>query len=58
MYPVHWSSKVLFGYKKNATDGEVHRATTIASNLQSQTARTKAKFLKADFPRYAMKITS
>ena len=29
MYPVHWSSKVPFGYKKNAINGELHRAKKI-----------------------------
>ena len=39
-YPVHWSSKVPFRYKKNA----------IFSNFQSETTRIKAKFSKAGFP--------
>ena len=51
MYPVHWSSKVPFRYKKNAINGELHRGKKIASNFQSETARIKAKFLKARFPR-------
>ena len=45
MYPVHWSSKVPFRYKKNAINGELHRAKKISSNFQSEIARIKAKFL-------------
>ena len=30
MYPVHWSSKVPFHYKKNAINGELHRAKTVS----------------------------
>ena len=30
LYPVHWSSKVPFRYKKNAINGELHRAKTIS----------------------------
>ena len=49
MYLVHWSSKVPLRYK-NAINGELHRAKKISSNFQSETARIKAKFLKAGFP--------
>ena len=42
MYPVHWSSKVPFRYKKNAINGELHRAKKISSNFQSETTRIKA----------------
>ena len=30
MYPVHWSSKVPFCYKKNAINSELHRAKKIS----------------------------
>ena len=50
MYPAHWSSKVPFRYKKNTINGALHRAKKISSNFQSETARIKAKFLKAGFP--------
>ena len=43
MYPVHWSSKVPFCYKKNAINGELHTAKKISSNFQSEIARIKAK---------------
>ena len=49
MYLVHWSSKVPLRYK-NAINGELHRAKKISSKFQSETARIKAKFLKAGFP--------
>ena len=42
MYPVHWSSKVPFRYKKNVINGELHRAKKISSNFQSETTRIKA----------------
>ena len=44
MYPVHWSSKVPFRYKKNAINGELQRAKKISSNSQSEIARIKASF--------------
>ena len=50
MYSVHWSSKVSFRYKKIAINSELHRAKEISSNFKSETARIKAKFLKAGFP--------
>ena len=50
MYPVHWSSKVPFRYKKNVINGELHRAKKISSNFQSEIPRIRAKFLKASFP--------
>ena len=49
MYPVHWSSKVPFRYKKNAINGELQRAKKISSNFQSEISRIKAKFLNAGF---------
>ena len=33
MYSVHWSSKVPFRYKKNAINGELHRAKKTSSNF-------------------------
>ena len=50
MYPVHWSSKVSFRYKKNSINGELHKTKKISSNFKSEIARIKAKFLKAGFP--------
>ena len=41
---VRWSSKVPFRYKKNAINGELHRAKKISSNFQSEIARIKASF--------------
>ena len=57
MYPVHWSSKVPFRYKKNAINGELHRARKISSNLQLETARIKAKFSKVGFPHKVIENT-
>ena len=44
MYSVHWSSKVPFRYKKNAINGELHRAKKTSSNFQLDTARYVAFF--------------
>ena len=49
MYPVHFSSKVPFRYKRNVAGGELHRAMGIASNFQSNKTNIKANFLKANF---------
>ena len=57
MYPVHWSSKVPFRYKKNAINGKLHRARKISSNFQLETARIKAKFSKAGFPHKVIENT-
>ena len=57
MYPVHCSSKVPFRYKKNAINGELHRAKKISSNFQSEIARIKAKFLNAGFPHKVIERT-
>ena len=57
MYPVHWSSKVPFRYKKNAINGELHRAKKISSNFQSEISRIKAKFLNAGFARKVIEST-
>ena len=50
MYPVQWSSKAPFRYKKNAINGELQRAKKISSNFQSEIGRIESKFLKAGFP--------
>ena len=57
MYPIYWSLKVPFQYKKNAINGELHRAKKISSNFQSEIARIKAKFLKASFPHKVIENT-
>ena len=57
MYPVHWSSKVPFRYKKNAINGELHRPRKISSNFQLETARIKAKLSKAGFPHKVIENT-
>ena len=57
MYPVHWSSKVPFRYRKNVINGELQRAKKISSNFQSEIARIKAKFLNAGFPHKVIEST-
>ena len=46
-----------FRYKKNAINGELHRAKKISSNFQSEIARIKAKFLNAVFPHKVIEST-
>ena len=46
-----------FRYRKNAINGELHRAKKISSNFQSEIARIKAKFLKAGFPHKVIENT-
>ena len=57
MYPVRWSSKVPFPYKKNAINGELHRAKKIFSNFQSEIARIKTNFRNAGFPHKVIEST-
>ena len=57
MYPVHWSSKVPFRYKKNAINGELHTVKKISSSFQSEIGRIKAKFLNAGFPHKVIENT-
>ena len=57
MYPVHWSWKVPFRYKKNAINGELYRAKKMFSNFQSEVARIKAKVLNAGFPHKVIEST-
>ena len=41
--PVHWSSKVPFKYKGNATTGKLHRTKRIASDSDEKTKRIRSK---------------
>ena len=49
-YPVFWSSKVPKRYKRNAINGELHRASKIASNFQAEVERIKRKFQDVGYP--------
>ena len=46
-----------FWYKKNAINGDLHRAKQNFSNFQSETARIKAKLFKAGFPHKVIENT-
>ena len=46
---MHWSSKILLRYKRNAITGELHRANKIASNFSNEMKRIKTKYLRAGF---------
>ena len=48
--PVFWSSKVPKRYKRNAINGELHRAYKISSNFEEETKRIKKKFSDVGFP--------
>ena len=42
--PVFWSSRVPKMYKRNAINGELHRASKIASNFDAELIRIRRKF--------------
>ena len=48
--PVFWSSKVPKRYKRNAINGELHRARKIASDFEKEKNRIRKKFLDVGFP--------
>ena len=48
--PVFWSSKVPKRYKRNAINGDLHRASKIASNFESEVTRIRVKYKKVGFP--------
>ena len=48
--PVFWSSKVPKRYKRNAINGELHRALRISSNFEEEKRRIKKKYLDVGFP--------
>ena len=56
--PVHWSSKVLYKYKRNTITGELHRAKRIASNSDSETKRIRNKYRDAGYPKMLLRILS
>ena len=49
-FPVFWSSKVPKRYKRNAINGELHRASKISSNFENEIRRIKKKFKNVGFP--------
>ena len=48
--PVFWSSKVPKRYKRNAINGELHRALRISSDFEEEKRRIKKKYLDVGFP--------
>ena len=48
--PVHWSSRIPKRYKRNAINGELHRAKRISSNFNKEVSYIKEKYLEAQFP--------
>ena len=49
-FPIHWSSKIPFDYKRNATTSELHRAKKIATDFDKELRRIKTNFLHAGYP--------
>ena len=49
-YPVFWTSKVPKRYKRNAINGELHRAFKISSNFDKEVLNIKQKFKNVGFP--------
>ena len=48
--PVFWSSKVPKRYKRNAINGELHRASKITSNFENEIISIKKKFKNVGYP--------
>ena len=48
--PMHWHSKSPVRYKRNAINGDLHRAKRISSNFREETTIIKEKYQKAGFP--------
>ena len=57
MYPVHWSLKVSFRYKKNAINRKLHRATNFPQIFHQRQLQLKQKFLKVGFPHKVIENT-
>ena len=49
-FPTHWSSKVPKRYKRNAINGDLHRAKRISSDFETEKHEIKEKFKSAGFP--------
>ena len=49
-FPVFWSSKIPKRYKRNAINGDLHRASKIASNFENEKVRIRQKYKNAGFP--------
>ena len=50
-FPVFWSSKVPKRYKRNAINGELHRASKISSNFEDEIRRISRKFRDVGYPK-------
>ena len=48
--PVPWSSNIPKRYKRNAINGDLHRAKRIATDFDNEIVQIKEKFLAANFP--------
>ena len=55
---VHWSSKILTKYKRDAITGELHRAKRIANDFNFEVKRITKKFIIAGFPRNFIRNTT
>ena len=48
--PVPWSWNIPKSYKRNAMNGDLHRAKRIATDFEKEIVQIKEKFLAANFP--------
>ena len=48
--PVPWSSNIPKRYKRNAINGDLHRAKRIATDFDNEIVQIEEKFLAANFP--------
>ena len=49
-FPVFWASKVPKRYKRNAINGELHRASKISSNFNEEIRKIHQKFKNVGYP--------
>ena len=55
--PVHWSSNIPTGYKRNVITGDLHRVKRIADDFNFEVKRIMKKFLSASFPMNSIRNT-
>ena len=55
--PVHWSSNIPTGYKRNVITGDLHRAKRTADDFNFEVKRIMKKFLSASFPMNSIRNT-
>ena len=56
-FPVHWSSKIPFKYKRNAIAGELYRAKRVTSDFDQETKKLKTKYIDAENLKHVIENT-